>query len=81
MFIIFLIIAFWTLFAKPRSFIMVSIVSDDASYMPRALIARFVKLIERYCERRFYIRGSYFKASHLSFTSIFVSNPTVNSKM
>ena len=52
MFIIFLIIDIWTLFAIPRSFIMFSIVSDDASYMPRALIERFMKVIVRYCERR-----------------------------
>ena len=45
MFIIFLIIDIWTLFAIPRSFIMFSIVSDDASYMPRALIERFMKVI------------------------------------
>ena len=48
----FVIIDFWTLFAIPRSFIVVSIVSDDASYMTRALIERFMKLIVRYCERR-----------------------------
>ena len=45
MFIIFLIIDIWTLFAIPRSFIMFSIVSDDAPYMPRALIERFMKVI------------------------------------
>ena len=32
MFIIFLILDIWTHFAIPRSFIMFSIVSDDASY-------------------------------------------------
>ena len=58
MFIIFLIIDFWTLFVIPRSLIMVSIVSDDASYMPRALIERFMKVV-RYCECRSCIRRSY----------------------
>ena len=71
----------WTLFTIPRSFIMVSIVSDDASYMPRALIERFMKVIVRYCERRSCIRRLYFITLRLLFTSIFVSNPTVNSKM
>ena len=81
MFIIFLIIDTWTLFAIPRSFIMFSIVSDDASYMPRVLIERFMKVIVRCCERRSCIRGPYLIALRLLFTSIFVSNPTVNSKI
>ena len=89
MFKIFLIIDIWTLFAIPRSFIYrvvtrhdtFSIVSDDASYMPWALIERYMKVIVRYCERRSCIRGSYLIALRLSFTSIFVSNPTVNSKV
>ena len=74
MFLIFLIIDFWTLFAIPRSFNIVSIVSDGASYMPRALIERFMKVIVRYCERRSCIRGLYFIALRLLFTSIFFSN-------
>ena len=81
MFIIFLIIDIWTLLAIPRSFIMFSIVPDNASYMPRALIERFMKVIVRYCERRSCIRGSYLIALRLLFASIFVSNPTVNSKI
>ena len=81
MFIIFLIIDIFTLFAIPRSFIMVSIVSDDALYMPRALIERCMKVIVQNCERRSCIRGSYLIALRLLFTSIFVSNPTVNSKI
>ena len=81
MFIIFLIIDIWTLFTIPRSFIMFSIVSDDASYIPRALMERFIKVKVRHCERRSCIRGSYLIVLCLLFTSILVSNPTVNSKM
>ena len=57
-------------FAIPRSFIMASIVSDDASYMPRALIERFMKVIVRYFERRSCIRGGYFIALRLFFALI-----------
>ena len=45
MFIIFLIIDFWTLFSILRSIIMVSIVSDDASYMPRVLIVIMIIIV------------------------------------
>ena len=81
MLINFLIMDLWALLSIPRSFIMVSIVSDDASYMPRALVDKFMKIIVRYCERKSCIRGSYFIALRLPFKSIFVSNPTVNSKI
>ena len=72
MFIIFLIIDIWILFAIPRSFIMFSIVSDNAPYMPRALIERFMKVIVRYCERRSCIRGSYLIALRLLLTIIII---------
>ena len=81
MFVFFLIIDFWTLLAIPRSFIMVNIVSDDALYMPTVLKDRYMKVIVRYCERRSCISGLYFMALSLLFTSISVSNSTINSKI
>ena len=59
---------------------MVNIVSDDTSYIPRSLKDRFMKFIVRYCERKSCRRGSYFIALRFLFNSIFVSDPTVNSK-
>ena len=57
---------------------MVNIVSDDATYIPRALINTFMKFIVRCFERKSSRRGSYFIALRLLFNSIFVSNPTIN---
>ena len=60
---------------------MVNIMLDDASYMPRVLIDRFMKFIVRYYERNSCGRGLYFIALRILFNVIFVPNPTVNSKI
>ena len=60
---------------------MVNIVSDVTSYMPRALIDRFMKFVVRNCERTSCKRRSYFIALGLLFNPIFVSNPTFNSEI
>ena len=60
---------------------MVNIVSDDASYMPKALIDGFMKYVVRNCQRTSCRRRLYFIALRSLFNSIFVSNSTVNSKI
>ena len=75
---ILLMISFLVISSLSNSFVIHSIESDEDSRMPRASIETFVKLILRYCGFTRVKRGLYLVALRL--TSIFVSNPTINSK-
>ena len=80
MFIIFLMIIFCVLLSMLNSFIMYNYESDEDWRMPRAPIEIFMKLILRYCCFKSSKRGLYLVVLRLLLISMFVSNPTVNSK-